>query len=148
MTHCNPRYVRTNMLTLSAMIYNTARLGFEAQNAMAFRFLRLATRVAKSATPPVSLLLPPGPFFSESEPDDSPIVRAPEPVAHTRRASERKPIKKTAHHQKGSKKRAAPRRYRASLAGYLPPLLPPLPQPRGQLLLTRLPQHAAQPQDP
>jgi len=39
------------MLTLSAMIYNAARLGFEAQNAMAFRFLRLVTNVAKSATP-------------------------------------------------------------------------------------------------
>jgi hypothetical protein len=101
---------RTNMLTLSAMIYNTARLGFEAQNAMAFRFLRLAARAAKSATPPVSLLPPPVPFLSDAELDDSPSVRAPAPVAHARRASERKPIKKTAHHQKGSKKRAASRR--------------------------------------
>ncbi len=35
MTHCK------NMLALSAMMYHTARLGFEAQSAMAFRFLRL-----------------------------------------------------------------------------------------------------------
>jgi hypothetical protein len=99
------------MLTLSAMIYNTARLGFEAQNAMAFRFLRLVTDAAKSATPlalPLNLLLP-RPVFADTELADPPF-RAPAPVANTRRAMERKAIKKTTRNQKGSKRRASPRR--------------------------------------
>jgi hypothetical protein len=100
------------MLTLSAMIYNTARLGFEAQNAMAFRFLRLVNNVAKSATPPSSplnSLLPPVPFFSDTKRADP--AHAPAPVAHMRSAmEERKAIKKTARKQKGSKRRATSRR--------------------------------------
>jgi len=95
------------MLTLSAMIYNTARLGFEAQNAMAFRFLRLVTNAAKSATPPAStlnLLLPP----PDTELADPPPVAAA--VSHTRRASVSRPVKKTTRDQKRSKRRATSRR--------------------------------------
>src|SRR4051812_14999076 len=113
MTHCNSCYgERTNMLTLSAMIYNTARLSFEAQNAMAFRVLRLVAKAAKSTTPPASalnLLLPPVPFLADTELVDPP-ASAPTPVAHTQRASERKAIKKTAGDQKRSKKRSTSRR--------------------------------------
>ena len=101
------------MLTLSAMIYNTTRLGFEAQNAMAFRFLRLVNNVAKSAAPSAStlkLLLPPVPFLSDTELDDLPTVAAPAPLARTRRASVSKAVKKTTRDQKRSKKRATSRR--------------------------------------
>ena len=101
------------MLMLSAMIYNTARLEFEAQNAMAFRFLRLVNNAAKSATPPAStlnLLLPPPPLFADTELADPAPVRAPVPVAHTRRASVSRPVKKTTRDQKRSKRRATSRR--------------------------------------
>jgi hypothetical protein len=106
-----PLSERTNMLTLSAMIYNTARLGFEAQNAMAFRFLRMVNNAAKSATPPAStlnLLLPPVPFLSDTElVDPSPVAA---PVSHTQRASVSKAATKTTRDKKRSKRRTTSRR--------------------------------------
>ena len=80
---------------------------------MAFRFLRLATDAAKSATPPLlplNMLLPPRPFFADTELVAPSPVRAPVPVAVTRRASGSKAVKKTTRDQKRSKKRAASRR--------------------------------------
>jgi hypothetical protein len=97
------------MLALSAMIYNTARLGFEAQNAMAFRFLRLVNNAAKSAAPSAStlnFLLPPVPFDTELA--DPPTVATPE--SHTRRASVSKSVRKTTRDQKRSKRHATSRR--------------------------------------
>ena len=94
------------MLTLSAMIYNTARLEFEAQNAMAFRLLRMVNNAAKSATPAstLNLLLPP-PDVDLADP--SPVAA---PVSHTRRASVSRPVKKTTRDQKRSKRRGTSRR--------------------------------------
>ena len=92
--------VRTKMLTLSAMIYHTARLGFEAQNAMAFRFLRLVTNPTKSANP----------HIVDTELADLPPAPARPPVAHTRRASVSKAAKKTTRDQKRSKRRRTTRR--------------------------------------
>jgi hypothetical protein len=88
------------MLTLSAMIYHTARLGFEAQNAMAFRFLRLVTNPANSANA----------HIGDTELADLPPVAAPASIAHTRRASVSKAVKKTPRDQRRSKRRATSRR--------------------------------------
>jgi hypothetical protein len=88
------------MLALSAMIYHTARLGFEAQNAMAFRFLRLVTNPAESVIP----------HIVDTELADPPPVLASAPVAPTRRASVSKAVKKTTRDQKHSKRRATSRR--------------------------------------
>ena len=43
----------TNMLALFAMNFHAARLGFEAQNAMAFRLLRLVSDTNKPASPEI-----------------------------------------------------------------------------------------------
>ena len=83
------------MLPWLALTYTAARLGFEAQNAAAFRLLRLAGGIPKRAADeisPVALV--------------SPIDAPPEPVrvAPTRRHAAKKIHKKSAAVRKRRKR--------------------------------------------
>jgi hypothetical protein len=86
------------MLSLLAMNFHAARLGFEAQNAMAFRFLRLVSDTNK-----------PAPLEGEDEVARPPAIQAPAAKvasASARHGSARKVHKKTT---KGAKKKIAKR---------------------------------------
>jgi hypothetical protein len=87
----------TNMLALFAMNFHAARLGFEAQNAMAFRLLRLVSDTNKPASPEILT----------AEIVEPPAVRAPATKvapAGTRRASASKVHKKTTRAKKVTKR--------------------------------------------
>jgi hypothetical protein len=87
----------TNMLSLFAMNFHAARLGFEAQNAMAFRLLRLVSDTNKPASPEILT----------AEIVEPPAVRAPATKvasAGTRRASASKVHKKTTRAKKVTKR--------------------------------------------
>jgi hypothetical protein len=83
------------MLPLLALTYTAARLGFEAQNAAAFRLLRLAGGISKRAT---NEIIP--------EAIVSAIDVAPEPVrvASKRRHAAKKMHKKSAAVRKRRKR--------------------------------------------
>jgi hypothetical protein len=88
------------MLSLLALTYTAARLGFEAQNAAAFRLLRLAGGVSKRAADEII----PGEIIPKAI--VSPIDVAPEPVrvAPKRRHAAKKIHKKSAAVRKRRKR--------------------------------------------
>jgi hypothetical protein len=51
---CALQLEKTDMLSLFAINFHTARLGFEAQNAMVFRFLRLFSDTNKTEVSKIS----------------------------------------------------------------------------------------------
>jgi hypothetical protein len=76
------------MLSLFAMNFHAARLGFEAQNAMAFRLMRLVSNTTRTAVPDIV----------GTEMAEPPPVQVPEPkvlLASRRRASASKVQKKS-----------------------------------------------------
>jgi polar amino acid transport system substrate-binding protein len=86
-----------DLLALFAMNFHAARLGFEAQNAMAFRLLRLVSDTNKPASPEILT----------AEIVEPPAVRAPATKvapAGTRRASASKVHKKTTRAKKVTKR--------------------------------------------
>ena len=86
-----------DLLALFAMNFHAARLGFEAQNAMAFRLLRLVSDTNKPASPEILT----------AEIVEQPAVRAPATKvapAGTRRASASKVHKKTTRAKKVTKR--------------------------------------------
>jgi hypothetical protein len=83
------------MLTWMAITYNTARLGLEAQNAAAFRLLRMVGGVSKTAADEIAR----GEITAPSS-DDPPS----EKVAPKRRHAASKIHKKSARLKKRSKR--------------------------------------------
>jgi hypothetical protein len=88
------------MLPLLALTYTAARLGFEAQNAAAFRLMRLAGSITKRAAGEII------PREITPEAIVSPIDVAPEPmrVAPKRRHAAKKIHKKSAAVRKRRKR--------------------------------------------
>jgi hypothetical protein len=85
------------MLSLFAMNFHAARLGFEAQNAMAFRFLRLVSDTIKLAGPEIQAA-----ETAEPLPVQVPGIKVA--LGGRRRASASKVHKKTTHAKKANKR--------------------------------------------
>jgi hypothetical protein len=91
---------KTDMLSLFAINFHTARLGLEAQNAMVFRFLRLVSSTHKTEVPeiPAGEIAVPTPVQAPAQ------VVTVESDRAKRRASVSKVHKKTVRAKKPTKR--------------------------------------------
>jgi hypothetical protein len=85
------------MLPWLALTFTAARLGFEAQNAAAFRFMRLGSRLEKAAEDiiphaavlPDAVALPQAPALAVAAPKKRPAAKASKKSAPAKRQRKR-----------------------------------------------------------